>query len=113
MRMSKNIISDIFHMLKTKGANLQYGNENVTQLEHALQCAELAEKNNCSHDIITAALLHDIGHLLYNGQDPIHQDKDGHHENLGAEYLSQHFGDEVTLPIQAHVATQWRRPKRP
>ena len=103
MRMSKNIISDIFYMLKTKGANLQYGNENVTQLEHALQCAELAEKNNCSHDIITAALLHDIGHLLYNGQDPIHQDKDGHHENLGAEYLSQHFGDEVTLPIQAHV----------
>ena len=90
-------------MLKTKGANLQYGNEDVTQLEHALQCAELAEKNNCSHDIITAALLHDIGHLLYNGQDPIHQDKDGHHENLGAEYLSQHFGDEVTLPIQAHV----------
>lgn len=90
-------------MLKTKGANIQYGNEDVTQLEHALQCAELAEKNNCSHDIITAALLHDVGHLLYNGQDPIHQDKDGHHENLGAEYLSQHFGDEVTLPIQAHV----------
>ena len=48
MRMSKNIISDIFHMLKTKGANLQYGNEDVTQLEHALQCAELAEKNNFS-----------------------------------------------------------------
>ena len=103
MQMSKSIISDIFHMLKTKGSNIKYGNEDVTQLEHALQCAELAEQKNCSHETITAALFHDIGHLLYNGKDPIHQDKDGHHESLGAEYLSQHFGDEVILPIRAHV----------
>ena len=44
----------------------KYGNENVTQLEHALQCAELAEKKNFSREVITAALLHDIGHLLYS-----------------------------------------------
>ena len=103
MQMSKNIISNIFHMLKTKGGNIQYGGENVTQLEHALQCAELAEQKNCSYEAITAALFHDIGHLLYSGQDPVHQDKDGHHENLGADYLSQYFGDEVILPIRAHV----------
>ena len=101
--MSKKIISDIFNMLKIKGSNLQYGNEDVTQLEHALQCAELAEKNNFSKEIITAALLHDIGHLLYDGKDPIQEGKDGYHENLGADYLSAYFSQEVTRPIQAHV----------
>ena len=101
--MSKNFISDIFNLLQTRGANLQYGNENVTQLEHALQCAELAEKNKFSKEIITAALLHDIGHLLYDGKDPIQEGKDGYHENLGADYLSAYFSKKVTRPIQAHV----------
>ena len=101
--MEKNIVSKLLHLLEKKGSNIQYGNENVTQLEHALQCAELAEKNNFSKEIITAALLHDIGHLLYDGEDPIHQGKDGYHENLGADYLSEYFGEAVTLPIRAHV----------
>ena len=86
--MKNNIVEELLHLLETKGSNIQYGNENVTQLEHALQCAELAEKNNFSKEIITAALLHDIGHLLYDGEDPINEGKDGYHENLGADYLS-------------------------
>ena len=101
--MEENITAHLLNLLKTKGSDLQYGNEDVTQLEHALQCAELAEKNNFPKEVITAALLHDIGHLLYDGEDPIHEGKDGHHENLGADYLSQYFGDQVTLPIRAHV----------
>ena len=101
--MEENIISKILKLLETKGKDLQYGNENVTQLEHALQCAELAEKRGFSKEIITAALLHDIGHLLYDGQDPIHDGKDGFHENLGADYLSEFFNEEVTRPIRAHV----------
>jgi len=46
--MDKDITSFLLNLLQTKGSDLQYGNENVTQLEHALQCAELTEKNNCS-----------------------------------------------------------------
>lgn len=93
----------ILILLKTKGSNIQYGNEEVTQLEHALQCANLAEQNNHAKEFITAALLHDIGHLLYDGKDPIHEGKDGYHENLGADYLSQYFDEKVTIPIRAHV----------
>ena len=85
--MEENIVSKILGLLETKGKDLQYGNENVTQLEHALQWAELAEKNNFSKEIITAALLHDIGHLLYDGQDPIYEGKDGYHEELLEDYL--------------------------
>ena len=102
--MKNNIVSSLLNLLEIKGSNIQYGNENVTQLEHALQCAELAEKNNFSKEIITAALLHDIGHLLYDGEDPIEEGKDGYHENLGADYLSTFYGDAVIRPIRAHVA---------
>ena len=42
--MENNIVSKLLYLLESKGSNIQYGNENVTQLEHALQCAELAEK---------------------------------------------------------------------
>ncbi len=42
--MDKDITSFLLNLLQTKGNDLQYGNENVTQLEHALQCAELTEK---------------------------------------------------------------------
>ena len=43
--MEENIVDYLLDLLKTKGADIQYGNEDVTQLEHALQCAELAEKH--------------------------------------------------------------------
>ena len=101
--MEKDIVSYLLDLLKNKGGDLKYGNEEVTQLEHALQCAELAEQNDHPSYIITAALLHDIGHLIYPDKDPIHDGKDGQHENLGADYLSKYFRDEVILPIRAHV----------
>ena len=104
--MSENIVDYLLELLEKKGSDIQYGNEDVTQLEHALQCAELAEQNNKSDAFITAALLHDIGHLLYEDKDPIHEGKDGVHEDLGADYLSKYFSEEVTLPIRAHVASK-------
>jgi len=101
--MQQNIVDYLIELLEKKGSNLQYGNEKVTQLEHALQCAELAEENKLPNSTIAAALLHDIGHLLYDGDDPIHEGKDGHHENIGADYLAKYFGDEIIYPIRAHV----------
>ena len=46
--MKNNIVNQLLNLLKIKGADIQYGNEDVTQLEHALQCAELAEQNKKS-----------------------------------------------------------------
>ena len=45
----------------------QYGGERVSQLEHALQCAHLAEQAGASSSLIVACLLHDIGHLVDGG----------------------------------------------
>jgi len=101
--MEKNIVNYLLDLLEKKGSNMMYGGENVSQLEHALQCAELVEENELPNPTIVAALLHDIGHLLYEDKDPIHEGKNGHHENLGANYLSKYFGEEVINPIRAHV----------
>jgi phosphonate degradation associated HDIG domain protein len=102
-KVKKNIVDYLLSLLEKKGSDMMYGGEKVSQLEHALQCAELAEKNKLSNSTITAALLHDIGHFLYEYKDPIHEGKDGHHENLGANFLSKYFGEEVINPIRAHV----------
>ena len=49
-------------LLETGGE--RYGGEDISQLQHALQCASLAEAAKASPALISAALLHDIGHLV-------------------------------------------------
>ena len=56
-------ISDIALLFARQGAN-QYSGEPVTQLEHALQTAHLAEQSEAGDLLVTACLLHDLGHLL-------------------------------------------------
>jgi len=96
-------IADIIETLLTLGEQ-RYGRENVSQLAHALQCAALAEEDGATSALITASLLHDMGHLVDKrfevGQK---SDVDRHHENIGAAYLSAWFGPDVTDPIRLHV----------
>ena len=83
-----------------------YG-EGVTQNEHALQAALLAEQSGAEPALIAAALLHDIGHLLHDlPEDIAEQGVDTQHEALGSVWLSQHFGPEVTEPVRLHVAAK-------
>jgi gamma-butyrobetaine dioxygenase len=78
--------------------------EDVTQLDHALQCAALAKHEGSSEELIAAALLHDIGHLFEierkNGPD---YSADLRHELTGSDYLSELFPPAVTAPIAMHV----------
>lgn len=82
--------------------------ESVTQIEHALQAAQLATQNQCGDDAITAALFHDLGHLLLDEhatQSDFLQE-DLNHEEAGADFLSTYFPPEVTEPIRLHVAAK-------
>ena len=81
-----------------------YIGEEVTITEHMIQTAMLAEKTNCSSDLICSSLLHDYGHfILENPDDLINKKKDGKHEDIGYEFLKKYFVKDVVKPIKYHV----------
>jgi phosphonate degradation associated HDIG domain protein len=82
----------------------RYG-EGVTQIEHALQCATLAETSGAAPSLIAAALLHDVGHLL-QGEASGLGSQDLRHEITGAQALRRLFGPAVRRPIALHVAAK-------
>ena len=97
-----SILTIIQELFADKGA-LQYGEE-VTQLQHALQCACLAEQQGAPASLVVAALLHDVGHMLHRDAAlAVEQGNDDCHEVLGAKWLSRSFGPAVTEPIRLHV----------
>ncbi len=99
-------LNDITELLRTKGQD-QYGGEAVSQLEHALQCAYLAEQAQETPETITAALLHDIGHLLSAGKGSILQapaaNVDDLHQYIALPFLRTILPDTVLEPIKLHV----------
>ena len=85
----------------------EYGGEPVTQREHALQCALLAEQSNAATSLVVAALLHDVGHLLHDLPDDAPDEGiDDAHENSGNNFLKKFFGLDVTEPVRLHVAAK-------
>jgi [1-hydroxy-2-(trimethylamino)ethyl]phosphonate dioxygenase len=98
-----DVTNQIFELFQTRGHNAYFG-EGVSQQEHALQAAWLAENSSAPTALVVAALLHDIGHLIHGlPEDIADQGVDGFHETAGAEWLGKHFGPEVTEPIRLHV----------
>ena len=81
-----------------------YIGERVTMSEHMIQTAMLAEKNNCSSNLVCSSLLHDYGHfVLENPGDLIGKNKDGKHEDVGCSFLEKYFIKDVLGPIKYHV----------
>jgi phosphonate degradation associated HDIG domain protein len=86
--------------------NEGYG-EGVSQLEHAIQCADFAQRDGAKPVLVAAAYLHDIGHLLHDlPQDIADSGVDTQHESTGSAWLSQYFGPELTEPVRMHVAAK-------
>ena len=81
-----------------------YIGEKITIAEHMIQTAMLAEKNNCSSNLICSSLLHDYGHfILENPDDLVNKEKDGKHEDVGYKFLKKYFVKDVVEPIKYHV----------
>lgn len=96
----------VYELFRSQGGS-QYGGEAVSQLEHALQAAFFAEQEGANACLISAALLHDIGHLLHDlPADAPDRGIDDVHENLGATFLLQHFPAAVVEPVKLHVAAK-------
>ncbi len=96
-------LGEIRALFERRGTE-QYDGEAVTQLEHALQSAWLAEEAGASDAIVTASLLHDVGHLLSRRSGtPTLDGIDDTHEQIGAAWLAGLFASDVTDPIRLHV----------
>ncbi|PSN19347.1 phosphohydrolase [filamentous cyanobacterium CCP5] len=82
----------------------QYGGEAVSQLEHALQSAHLAELADQPPELVAACFFHDLGHLVHPlGEDVAVRGIDDRHEWRAMPLLKQLFPTAVTAPIQLHV----------
>jgi phosphonate degradation associated HDIG domain protein len=104
--MDQALASMIGDIIEGKGHRL-YGLSAINQRAHALQAALLAEQAGCDAALITACLLHDIGHMVHDlGQDPAKRGIDDRHEELGEAWLARWFGPEVTEPVRLHVAAK-------
>ncbi|MFV2035315.1 MAG: HD domain-containing protein [Halocynthiibacter sp.] len=82
----------------------EYLGEAVTMAEHMLQGAHFAEQDGEDEIIITAALLHDIGHFTSEfGTFSMQDTTDRYHEEAGARLLSQFFPPVVVECVRQHV----------
>ena len=100
---AEQIAQEIISVFENKGG-ANYSGEAVTQLEHACQAAQLAEKDGNDDEVVLAAFLHDLGHLLDEDQ----EEMDGYgvkdHEVIGANYLRERgFSDKLIMLVNAHV----------
>jgi phosphonate degradation associated HDIG domain protein len=106
MAMDDELVTMIGDIVEGKGHKL-YGLSAINQRAHALQAAWLAEQAGCDAALITACLLHDIGHMVHDlGEDPARDGIDDQHEALGQAWLARWFGPEVTEPVRLHVAAK-------
>jgi phosphonate degradation associated HDIG domain protein len=99
----EQIVDALFELYDQHGHS--YYDDTVTQTEHALQTAALAEAEHASQPLVAAALLHDIGHLLLDehAARPHFLGSDRAHQRVGALTLRRWFPPSVTTPIALHV----------
>jgi phosphonate degradation associated HDIG domain protein len=96
-------LDDIEHLFHTRG-HAQYSGEPVTQLQHALQSAALAGAEDADDELVTAALLHDLGHLVHDlGETPTLQGVDDLHQFIAIPFLRGLFSERVLAAVQGHV----------
>ena len=80
--------------------------EAISQRDHATQTAALALRDGAADELVIAALLHDIGHLLDLAAGGGPSTVDLRHEVVGSTSLERLLPESVTGPIALHVAAK-------
>jgi len=97
------VIEDLIQLYEAKGGR-EYEGEGISQLEHALQSAQLAQQAGAAPALVCAALLHDVGHLLNDkGETPTLRGVDDLHQYAALPFLRPYFPEAVLGPIRLHV----------
>jgi [1-hydroxy-2-(trimethylamino)ethyl]phosphonate dioxygenase len=93
-------IADLFN----RHGGAAYFGEAVTQVEHALQAAHFAAEASAPDELVLAALLHDVGHLLQEIPNDIADwHTDARHEVEGGAWLAKRFARGIYDPVRLHV----------
>jgi phosphonate degradation associated HDIG domain protein len=106
--MPSDILERIEDWFAQHGATSYEGarRESISALNHALQCAQLAEHARAEAPLIVAALLHDVGHFVAIADVGEMEDIDDVHELRGVAVLVRDFAAAVIEPIRLHVAAK-------
>ena len=103
------IADRLLDALARSGAR-RYGGEVVSELEHALQCAELARENAADEELQLACLVHDVGRyavdqsLVSDSTEPMRAGPRarGHHE-VGAALIAPWVPERVAWCVRMHA----------
>ncbi len=93
-----------------RSAARRYGGEAVSELEHALQCAELARDAGADAELQLACLLHDVGRYAVDqslvldttGPMPAGPHARGHHQ-VGADLITPWVSERVAWCVRMHA----------
>lgn len=107
---ARTIIDELFAFITAQG-NGDYIGEKVSQLQHSLQAATLAQNAGADDETVLGALLHDVGRFIPAAEKmPSMIAPDGtyvgkaSHEVLGERYLRQlGFSEKICQLVGAHV----------
>jgi putative nucleotidyltransferase with HDIG domain len=121
---AEKVTDEIMELYNGYGGN-EYAGERVTQLEHMVQAAELAEEQGFDEEVVLAAFLHDIGHISEAAKEAAGGADEAaagtgatgeadsrrmgafgikDHEELGAEFLREKgFSKKVCRLVESHV----------
>ena len=86
----------------------RYGTERVSELAHALQCAELARDAGVDEELTLACLLHDVGRFAVDQalvSDRVGGGRTGgrgHHE-IGADLIAPYVPERVAWLVRMHA----------
>jgi [1-hydroxy-2-(trimethylamino)ethyl]phosphonate dioxygenase len=98
-----SVAQEVASLYGRLGSSAYFG-ERVSMLEHGLQAAHFARVLGARDELVIAALLHDVGHLLEEVPEAIEDWlSDARHEVTGARWLAQRFAPAVSEPVRLHV----------
>lgn len=104
-QQATQVSNEIISLYNSYGGE-EYAGERVTQLQHMVQAAQLAEEQGYEEEVILAAFLHDIGHICVSANGENEMDGYGikDHEEVGALFLAEKgFSQPLIRLVVSHV----------
>ena len=102
------IVDDLLDAMSRSAAH-RYGGEAVSELEHALQCAELAATGGADDELVLACLLHDVGRyfvdqsLVSDTTEAIVAPGRRGHQAVGRDVIAPWVPERVAWCVGAHA----------